>query len=362
MLQPGLLQLVVAECIWYNGMKLPLEIVPEGSRWKSWSIEQPTELSITSRDGCSSQGSTQKWEHAPEGRLSRATPPGFISKGLAPAVPQPFRSLTLLTAAFQETQPPCDLRRKQALLTWWAQKLQCGSESSASPTNPLSQITDLCQDCRAVWCLAVFRPCGEREPCLGVLLGTGRKTTCFPMGETIPDTNSYPRKAGMHPNPGSTNHPAAVLSMELGVVLGRAGHFPELPAMLLVCSQNLSLVAVCFGRCPIGLQGETSCSYSHPLIIPKASLRQHWHHICYFYLIFFPYLSLLAVFYGNHCHPVCAADTGHGHHCRITAGPSWHIAGCLWAGHLAPKLSSLKLPFRSVRIDPKYLIHRRSPI
>lgn len=96
------------------------------------------------------------------------------------------------------------------------------------------------------------------------------------MGETVPDTNSYPRKAGMHPNPGSVNHPAAVLSMELGAVLGRAGHFPELSAMLLVCSQNLSLVAVCYGRCPIGLQGETSCSCSHLLIIPKAPLRQRW--------------------------------------------------------------------------------------
>lgn len=58
MLQPThcLFLLEVAEHIWYNGMKLPLQIVPEGSRWKSWRIEQLVELGITSRDGCSLQG------------------------------------------------------------------------------------------------------------------------------------------------------------------------------------------------------------------------------------------------------------------------------------------------------------------
>lgn len=174
-----LLLLVVAECIQYNGMKLPLEMVLEGSRWKSWSIEQHTELDITSRGGCSLQGSAQKRGPAPEGRLSRVKPPGFISTGLAPAVPQPSRSPTTLAAVFQETQPPHDLRRKQALLTWGAQQLHCGSESSASPTNPLSQISDLCQDCQVVWCLAVFRPCGTRAMS-GCAAGNREKNCMLP--------------------------------------------------------------------------------------------------------------------------------------------------------------------------------------
>jgi len=73
----------------------------------------------------------------------------------------------------------------------------------------------------------------------------GEKLHASPLGKLHLIPNSHPREGGMHPNPGSTNYPAAVLSMELGSVLGRAEHLPELPAVLLMCSQNLSLVVLC---------------------------------------------------------------------------------------------------------------------